>query len=111
MITLSTASSLGQSQPAPQSAFDHTLICFSHLRWNFVFQRPQHLMSRFAEARRVIFWEEPEAALPGMEPALGVRTCEMGHRAYFTTAVEMARRLSLALAENRLHREMNKLVQ
>ena len=32
-------------------------------------------MSRFAEAGRVIFWEEPEAALPEMEPALGVRTC------------------------------------
>src|SRR5687768_3603807 len=54
---------------------NHTLICFSHLRWNFVFQRPQHLMSRFAEAGRVVFWEEPEAALPEMEPALGVRTC------------------------------------
>ena len=32
-------------------------------------------MSRFAEAGRVIFWEEPENALPEMEPALGVRTC------------------------------------
>ncbi|HYE26685.1 MAG TPA: UDP-galactopyranose mutase [Allosphingosinicella sp.] len=32
-------------------------------------------MSRFAESGRVIFWEEPEAALPEMEPALGVRTC------------------------------------
>lgn len=36
-----------------------TLICFSHLRWNFVFQRPQHLMTRFARTMRVIFWEEP----------------------------------------------------
>jgi UDP-galactopyranose mutase len=36
-----------------------TLFCFSHLRWNFVFQRPQHLMSRFARDYRVIFWEEP----------------------------------------------------
>jgi glycosyltransferase involved in cell wall biosynthesis len=35
------------------------LICFSHLRWNFVFQRPQHLMSRFAREMTVIFWEEP----------------------------------------------------
>jgi UDP-galactopyranose mutase len=35
------------------------LICFSHLRWNFVFQRPQHLMSRFAREMNVIFWEEP----------------------------------------------------
>ena len=33
-----------------------TLICFSHLRWNFVFQRPQHLMSRFAHEMNVIFW-------------------------------------------------------
>ncbi len=35
------------------------LICFSHLRWDFVFQRPQHLMSRFAKGRRVFFFEEP----------------------------------------------------
>ena len=75
MITLSTASTLGQSHFAPLQSAGRTLICFSHLRWNFVFQRPQHLMSRFAEAGRVIFWEEPEAALPEMEPALGVRTC------------------------------------
>ncbi len=51
------------------------LICFSHLRWNFVFQRPQHLMSRFAKERPVVYWEEPEAALPECEPALGIRTC------------------------------------
>jgi glycosyltransferase involved in cell wall biosynthesis len=36
-----------------------TLLCFSHLRWNFVFQRPQHLMSRFAEDMHVLYWEEP----------------------------------------------------
>ncbi|MGI8637068.1 MAG: glycosyltransferase family 1 protein, partial [Segetibacter sp.] len=35
------------------------VICFSHLRWGFVFQRPQHLMSRFARAGRVFYWEEP----------------------------------------------------
>ena len=35
------------------------LICFSHLRWNFVYQRPQHLMSRIAETHRVFFMEEP----------------------------------------------------
>ena len=34
------------------------LICFSHLRWDFVLQRPQHLMQRFARNRRVFFWEE-----------------------------------------------------
>jgi UDP-galactopyranose mutase len=35
------------------------LICLSHLRWNFVYQRPQHLMSRCARDRRVFFIEEP----------------------------------------------------
>src|SRR3982750_612860 len=36
------------------------LVCFSHLRWNFVYQRPQHLLSRAAADRRVFFVEEPE---------------------------------------------------
>jgi glycosyltransferase involved in cell wall biosynthesis len=44
------------SAPDPQPTI---LLCFSHLRWNFVFQRPQHLMSRFAREMSVIFWEEP----------------------------------------------------
>jgi len=44
------------SAPDPERT---TLLCFSHLRWNFVFQRPQHLMSRFAREMDVIFWEEP----------------------------------------------------
>jgi glycosyltransferase involved in cell wall biosynthesis len=35
------------------------LVCFSHLRWNFVYQRPQHLLSRFAKQFRVFFVEEP----------------------------------------------------
>jgi len=35
------------------------LICFSHLRWHFVYQRPQHLMSRAAREARVFYFEEP----------------------------------------------------
>jgi UDP-galactopyranose mutase len=35
------------------------LVCFSHLRWNFVYQRPQHLLSRAARDRRVFVIEEP----------------------------------------------------
>ena len=41
------------------AAAGSTLICFSHLRWDFVFQRPQHLMARFARENRVLFWQEP----------------------------------------------------
>jgi UDP-galactopyranose mutase len=35
------------------------IMCFSHLRWDFVFQRPQQLMGRFAKSRTVVFVEEP----------------------------------------------------
>ena len=35
------------------------LLVFSHLRWDFVFQRPQHLLSRHAKYRRVYYFEEP----------------------------------------------------
>jgi Glycosyl transferases group 1 len=34
-------------------------LVLSHLRWNFVFQRPQQLMTRCSKANRVFFWEEP----------------------------------------------------
>jgi UDP-galactopyranose mutase len=35
------------------------LVCFSHLRWDFVYQRPQHLLSRCGKTRRVFYVEEP----------------------------------------------------
>lgn len=54
------------------------LVVFSHLRWNFVYQRPQHVLSRLAQRWPVIFIEEPIpnaaedriehiAAAPGVE--------------------------------------------
>ncbi len=55
------------------------LICLSHLRWDFVFQRPQHLMTRFAQRRPVVYFEEPVRGTQaiGLEvricPASGVR--------------------------------------
>jgi UDP-galactopyranose mutase len=49
------------------------LICLSHLRWGFVFQRPQHLMSRFARTRRVFFVEEP--IFEDTEPYLKSSVC------------------------------------
>jgi UDP-galactopyranose mutase len=36
-----------------------TLVVFSHLRWDFVFQRPQHLLTRLGASRPVLFIEEP----------------------------------------------------
>jgi glycosyltransferase involved in cell wall biosynthesis len=41
------------------ATINYDLICLSHLRWDFVYQRPQHLLSRFAKSGRVFFFEEP----------------------------------------------------
>lgn len=37
----------------------HPLLVFSHLRWDWVYQRPQHIMSRMANYRHVHYIEEP----------------------------------------------------
>jgi UDP-galactopyranose mutase len=53
-------------QPAKFRLGEHSLVCFSHLRWDLVFQRPQHLMTRFARTMPVLVIEEP--AFEGTEP-------------------------------------------
>ena len=50
---------------------EKTAICFSHLRWDFVFQRPQHLITRLSRQMKVIFWEEPVFA-PDVAPMLEI---------------------------------------
>jgi len=35
------------------------LLCLSHLRWDFVYQRPQHLLTRFSDMFNTYFLEEP----------------------------------------------------
>ena len=58
----------------------YDLVCLSHLRWDFVYQRPQHLLSRFARGRRVFFIEEPtfDAQAPRLDASTrpdGVTVC------------------------------------
>ncbi|HEY8270404.1 MAG TPA: hypothetical protein VIG33_05905, partial [Pseudobdellovibrionaceae bacterium] len=53
------------------------LLVFSHLRWDFVYQRPQHLMSRFAKFRKVFFIEEPAFGLCET-PTLHIRSSVEG---------------------------------
>jgi hypothetical protein len=54
------------------------MLCLSHLRWGFVYQRPQHVMSRLAQSYDVLFFEEPvfadrvEPQLQSSHPAEGV---------------------------------------
>src|SRR5919106_497666 len=52
------------------------VVCFSHLRWDFVYQRPQHLLTRCARDRRVFFIEEPIYGNGSMR--LEVREAEPG---------------------------------
>lgn len=54
-----------------------TLLCFSHLRWNFVYQRPQHLMTRFSRDHKVLYFEEPIYD-PHDEPYLEAREAQDG---------------------------------
>lgn len=57
------------------------MIVFSHLRWDFVYQRPQHLMSRLAARYEVFFVEEPVFG-PGTpswkvsQPSENLRICQ-----------------------------------
>ncbi len=50
---------LPKTQTITSSENAPDLVCFSHLRWDFVYQRPQHLLSRAARDRRVFVVEEP----------------------------------------------------
>jgi len=47
------------------------IICVSHLRWDFVFQRPQHLLTRAARDHRVFYVEEPRFS--NDPPSLSIR--------------------------------------
>jgi glycosyltransferase involved in cell wall biosynthesis len=57
-------------QPMPD------LVVLSHLRWDFVFQRPQHLMTRAARQQRVFFFEEPIIQGGTGAPRLDVRSVD-----------------------------------
>jgi UDP-galactopyranose mutase len=46
------------------------LICISHLRWDFVWQRPQHILSRLARHYRIFFVEEPMTDTSAGKPQL-----------------------------------------
>lgn len=63
-------------EPSAAPARRTDVVCLSHLRWDFVFQRPQHLLTRCAKRRRVFFVEEPENGVD--MPRMDVREVEPG---------------------------------
>ncbi|WP_151636664.1 FAD-dependent oxidoreductase [Noviherbaspirillum aerium] len=57
------------------------IIVFSHLRWDFVFQRPQHLLSRLAKHYPIVIVEEPvydeeKTFLKTYSPAPNILVCQ-----------------------------------
>lgn len=64
-----------------------------------------------SEGRNVIFLGPPGVGKTHLAIALGVVTAELGNRVYFTTAIDMARKLTKAMHENRLSREMKNLTR
>jgi glycosyltransferase involved in cell wall biosynthesis len=54
---------------------DGVIVAHSHLRWDFVWQRPQQVLSRFADTTRVIFVEEARYSEdPHLSPRLDLST-------------------------------------
>jgi glycosyltransferase involved in cell wall biosynthesis len=75
----------------PKTNISNTdLVCFSHLRWDFVFQRPQHLMTRFAQRQRVFFVEEPQFRPGRDELSLTMRSPGVSVATPFLSADEPA---------------------
>lgn len=56
-----SATAARPSDSAAETPASYTLpdlVCFAHLHWDFVWQRPQHLLSRFAQHGRVFYVED-----------------------------------------------------
>ncbi len=91
-----------------------TLLCLSHLRWGFVYQRPQHIMSRLAAGYDVFFFEEPvfeQIAHPTLErsqplPNLTVVVPHLPVGMNEAQVVEAQRRLLDGLLEERSAAEL-----
>ncbi len=76
-------------------------MCFSHLRWNFVFQRPHHIFSRIEKEATVYFLEEPIYDGDAAAPRIDVTT-PLEHVTVVTPVLPQGASTGLALEAQRL---------
>lgn len=64
-----------------------------------------------SEGRNIIFLGPPGVGKTHLAIGLGVNTAELGHRVYFSSAIDLVRKLVKAMSENRLSREFKNLTR
>lgn len=69
------------AQPGREGISMPTIIVFCHLRWNFVYQRPQQLLTQLGQHYRILFVEEPvyhdgESYMKKWAPAPSITVCQ-----------------------------------
>jgi len=56
-LTSTNKTSADKADDTKRESYD--MVVFCHLRWGFVYQRPQHIISRIAKDKKVLLIEEP----------------------------------------------------
>jgi DNA replication protein DnaC len=64
-----------------------------------------------SEGRNIVLLGPPGVGKTHLAIGLGMLTAQAGHRIYFTTAIDLARRMAKAMADSRLSREINNLTR
>jgi UDP-galactopyranose mutase len=82
------------------------ILVLSHLRWDFVFQRPQHLLTRCARYRNVYFVEEPHFT-DGILPSLHVSQRD---EQLYIVVPHLPRSLASHEVDNQLQQLLNGLI-
>lgn len=75
-VLMMSCDATAQTNAAPHRGREPDVVCFSPLRWNFVFRRPQQLLCRAALRRRVFFFEDP--VMDEGPPRMAIRPAHPG---------------------------------
>src|SRR4051812_21118370 len=94
--------------PGTPKTLDYPIIVHSHLNWDWVWQRPQQLLSRLAERHHILFVEEPK-----FESAAASSTLQMREVADFPNILVLQMSFPAARAEDSdwLDQERRRLLQ